>query len=330
MANRYVLRIDPVAVSHLGTISDFGIDSVGDATAVASWTPPTGATAIQPQRRLTGGGAWSDFGPPLAGDAVGVTYTGLVNGTSYDFRAVAFGGTSEATYSNIDTGTPETGYATPDILNNASFESGWDGFTNSGGSPPSGNVVRSTDQAYSGSYSVKASWTQNAGTDEGALCIYDVGSGLTTFNTRFWYYFTARPGTIGFKFVRYQDVGFNEMPGGLQLESGSNAWLWCIDPTASFADFGTGPEIGGWHWFEYEWDTVNKTVKFWHDGTQIGGSGTVGEITWSGLVAHYTGNYTPRNMDVFRIINGSPGYPTNSGSAYIDRIAVSSLGRIGP
>jgi len=104
-ARHYVMRIGDHT---LGTISDLAVSSVGDGTATLTWTAPANATSLQPQRRLTGSGSWTNIGNALSGSAETVQPSGLVNGNSYDFRVVASDGTN-VTYSNTATGTPSAG-----------------------------------------------------------------------------------------------------------------------------------------------------------------------------------------------------------------------------
>lgn len=88
----------------LGTISDLNANP-GDTEVILSWTAASGATAQQPQYKLSTSGTWLDFGSPLSGTAAGISVTGLTNDASYDFRIEATNGVS-TTFSNIETTIP--------------------------------------------------------------------------------------------------------------------------------------------------------------------------------------------------------------------------------
>src|SRR5262245_14764814 len=62
-------------------------------------------------------------------------------------------------------------FAKPDILDNASFETGWDGFTNGAGGTP--NATRDNTLGYAGSYSMMTSWTPNPNSEGGKQVFYD-------------------------------------------------------------------------------------------------------------------------------------------------------------
>jgi hypothetical protein len=218
--------------------------------------------------------------------------------------------------------TPVTGeYVTPNILVNASFETGYEGFlTGSATSPPSG-VGRTQDQAYMGTWSLYRSWT--SGGDVDSQCFYNIGS-QSHFWTRFWYYFTVLPNGAGFKVVRYQDSGFNHA-NGMQILSGK--WIWVGNTAENIAYTDTSPITGAWHSVEFEWNKTTKQIHMWQDGTaMLQGSSTDSGLSWSGATLTYTTEINPVQLDIIRVINAR----TNSGTAYFDRIAVSNAGRIGP
>src|ERR1051325_2933081 len=54
--------------------------------------------------------------------------------------------------------TVTNSFQTPDVLNNASFETDWNGFTDWSQTPPPTGVSRTNALAYSGSWSVVRTW----------------------------------------------------------------------------------------------------------------------------------------------------------------------------
>jgi hypothetical protein len=107
MRNR-ILRSEeePPPPLELGTITNLNA-TPGNTSVGLTWTPAANATSHLPQRRLTGGSTWTDHsGGALGGSASSATFTGLINGTSYEFRVAASDGTS-TTFSNIATASPQ-------------------------------------------------------------------------------------------------------------------------------------------------------------------------------------------------------------------------------
>jgi len=97
-----------VVLQALERIIDFVITDIQSQQTTVTWTAPSGATSQQPQYKQTSSGTWLDFGSALGGTAGGVTYTGLSNGISYDFRVQATDGNT-TTLSNEVTATPGSG-----------------------------------------------------------------------------------------------------------------------------------------------------------------------------------------------------------------------------
>lgn len=239
----------------------------------------------------------------------------------------------KATYTTSYVGISTTGsaggsYATPDILDNASFESGWDGFVNGSLVTPSGFVERSTDRGYTGATSLKFAWNNNV-IDQGAEVFYDIGASRAHVFARCWFYMaTAYPNGSGYKFFRYQDSSLGGI-SGIQILNGNFCWL---DQSSNIIYGGAPPSTDTWHSLEFEMDLTARELRMWVDG-----SARTWTTKWSDPSNHYTINgetlsfdasapvITPRYLDINRLINPT----TNSGAAYFDRVAVSTQ-RIGP
>jgi len=224
---------------------------------------------------------------------------------------------------------PPTGsFAAPDILREASFEAGFDGFLTGNGTAVTG-LTRTQSRAALGSWSLSQSWNRNTG-DVSAQAFYDLGANRTHVFVRVYFYHTAWPNGGGYKFVRLQDDGYNTT-SGIQVLNGRLTW---ITGNASYIAMaylsGPLPSVNAWHWIEFELNIVAKEVRVWVDGIAQSFSvyyQTRPDLTVSGTTLRY-GNATtavPRYLDLLRVINPT----TNAGSVYLDLIAVSTQ-RIGP
>lgn len=239
------------------------------------------------------------------------------------------------------------GFQTPDILNNASFESGWDGYSDWSGNPanpPSGNVVRDTTQAFAGAYAVKCVLPANAGSDTGAQCIIKTSTpGVDRLWTRKYFYFDAAiDGTL--KFDLQFDTGNSVQFAGLYCHAGNLAFNlfpeWAGFTVPHIVIGALAPLVGAWHWVEYDYwrngDTSNggdfPSVALWLDGTQI----TAGSLPSGGSWVNGRACASTRTSSakfgwhyLRSVLNGSPAN-TVAGNVWFDRVAISSLGRIGP
>ncbi len=224
---------------------------------------------------------------------------------------------------------------TPDLLNNASFEQGeggdgWSGFRDGANNPePSGNVSRSTEQSKDGSYSIKFAWDNNTA-DLGAQVFYNIGSRTHVWARTWFYIATAYPNGQGFKFFRVQDPGFNQICG-VQVLNGKFVF---VTPSGDISYVGNGvPSVNAWHSVEFEVDLANTTASVWVDGVAQSSGGIWydpnNHLSWNGTQLNYgvNGGMTAAGyLDITRIINPT----TNTGAAYFDRVAISTLGPIGP
>jgi hypothetical protein len=264
-------------------------------------------------------------------------------------------------------GGGSSGYATPDVLNNESFEGcSWHSFTNSAPpnppspSTPNGDgfsVNTSTDRAYQGACSAKVTFGANPDGDQAASLVYSFSNdtGYTIY-ARMYFYFTAIPNNLAHKWWRFQEAGFSPLGGTFitsSVDGGAVTWYdpdGCSGCTA--IDIGTGViPTGAWHSLEMEYDrslyaTLGNRVRFWYDGNVIIGTNSGSPNYGTGGAQAFWGNAsgTPSGSGPW-LYTGHAGTNikiaamdwddtfnqggTNSGSIYYDWIAVSSQ-RIGP
>ena len=229
-------------------------------------------------------------------------------------------------------------FATPDLLDNASFETGWDAFHNwSGGDPSStsaSTIVRSTEQAFNGTTSAKVA-IPSSGSEQGVQFNYTYGDRSSVF-LRFYYYATNFP-TSQLKWVRWQTAGFGEHPISLYTENSGQPAAISFESGTPFGNTnnfynGMGNMSGflnAWHYWEFEVDSSVARVRTWHDGvvqvpTPNGSSGNfvVGEYLHSG-----GGPMVGVGMITVAPTSNAP--TGNAFDIYFDRVALSTQ-RIGP
>jgi hypothetical protein len=247
------------------------------------------------------------------------------------------------------TGTPPS-YATPDVLNNASFDTDWEGFTdiNGPGHNPTG-VTRATDQAYSGTTSVKGTWSGDNGGSIGSFWKYSMPS---TYD-RLWarLYFRLSSGwditTIN-KFWLFREASGGNQFGGFELAGPVS--IQSHGQGLSFTSFNENSSKGvllvpaanittdTWHSLEVDnkrnGDTLPNAA-FWYDGVQItqpdGPDPGEANLIWSGGRLNFgpTRGHSGQ-IGMMQFLGTLNAGNTGSGSVWLDRIAISSVGRIGP
>jgi hypothetical protein len=246
-------------------------------------------------------------------------------------------------------GDAGSSFFTPDIVDNESFETGWGPFENwSGGVPPQ-NVTRDNTLAYAGSWSALRTWAPSS---------IDVGTQFANYWSpsdrvwvRFYFRLTNHVTTI-MKFSRlYGSVGFDTNLGGVALQRGSDifGWGWDQEDASIVATIGlTESQVidGQWHSLEYDyWRNGDPSgfpsAAFWFDGnpqfaelnghSTVSGWGAGNKSYWQNgrLYAgeRLTGTVKLGTIEWLATLNGGN---TTSGQCNLDRIAVSSIGRIGP
>lgn len=241
-----------------------------------------------------------------------------------------------------------TTYQTPDILNNASFETGWDGWTDWSGNVPPQNVSRDTTQAYSGSYSVVRTWTPNPSADTGSQFIYSY-TAVDRLWTRFYFRLTATISTY-FKFWRHYDPLFATNLGGLWIGADNNNGIiqagWDQEDGSILTPIGlTQAQVinGAWHSLEVDyWRNGDPSgwpsMAFWFDntpqslpdGTAVTFQGSGNSSYWSGGRLYAGQRVSSVKLGILEALATLNAGNTTTGQVNIDRVAFSSLGRIGP
>jgi hypothetical protein len=241
------------------------------------------------------------------------------------------------------------GFATPNILNNASFETGWDGFTSWTGITDPLYVPRDNTLAYDGSWSVVKTWTPNP-VDQGSQFLYHIGGpgmgGVDRVWERFYFRLTAPVSTV-MKFARFTQMDNTGNLGGFFIEQGTQiiSWGWDLENAAILTSIGlTEAQVidGNWHSLEVDyWRNGDPSgwpsVAFWFDGAPLSlpdgtpvhyqGSGNKAYWLSGRLQAGERGGSNPIGWQNF--LGTLNGGNTTTGQVNIDRIAISSVGRIG-
>jgi hypothetical protein len=233
----------------------------------------------------------------------------------------------------------------PNILNNASFETGWDGFTDWSGSGTPTGVSRdcSMGSPTAGTCSVRRSWTPSS-SDGGSQFIYHAPA-----SDRLWLRFDMKLTTVPttqMKFMRWYDPRFTTHVGGLYLDQGTLTFGTDEENGNIVTPIGvSGATLtdGKWHQIEMDyWRNGDPSgfpsAAFYVDGKQVSlpdgakvtYQGAGNSSFWKGGRL-YTGvrNSTVQlgYIEMLATLNGGN---STTGSVWIDRVAISSTGRIGP
>lgn len=318
---------------------------VYDTPTVSAISPASGSAAGGASVTITG----TKFDSAATVTIGGAAATSVVVVSTTSITCVTPSGTDGAqdvVVTNTDVSGTLTGgytystYATPNILNNASFEgASWSGFRNANNTgDPTGSVALSTDYAYDGSYALKFAWDHNAGDQAASVYYYFTGAGDNFM--RAYFYHTAYPNGPGYKFGPRFVNGQGKLCG-IQILDG---YLLLVvtypvgagTPHGAYIRMGAVPSLNAWHSIELECDYTNQQVRAWLDnvactpGTIISDPDNV--LSKSGNTVN-VGTYLgvgaliqPDRIDVCQTINPT----TNTGAAYFDYIALSTAGRIGP
>jgi hypothetical protein len=278
-----------------------------------------------------------------------VTFSNLkITGSGSNTLGFAASGLTGATSTTINV-TSGGGFATPNILNNASFEGDWGGFTDWSNGTPSGVALDNT-KGFNGTSSVLRSWTPNPNGDGGAQFLYHLSSaGFDRVWMRIYVRITApiaSPSVM--KFGRFYDTGFNTNLGGLGMADGNEIFTWGtgFENSSIATPIGLNQSQvvdGNWHSLEVDYwrngdPSGYPSAAFWFDGAQIGmPDGTPVKYAGSGNNSYWSGGrlYAGDRQNSLKL-----GYiemlatlnqgNTTSGQINMDRVAFSTAGRIGP
>ena len=247
-----------------------------------------------------------------------------------------------------------TGFAPADLLDNASFETDWNGFGDWSlhplPSPALGlfSITRSQDVAYDGAWSARSTFGPTT-FDNSVHLAFRFGDHLDTY-VRVYFYISGGVPNNHHKWIRFQTAGFNSVQGGLYLASSTGGVTWCdvgSRPNSNVdIPLGIGiPTFNTWHSIEVEYDRTawesahGPRVRFWYDGAPAVGTNPPGTAFWGddagapnvhgpwlyiGAAARAAFPSTILSIDdTYNAGN------TMSGAFYYDRIAISTQ-RIGP
>jgi hypothetical protein len=298
----------------------------------------------------SGGGTLSGITSVTTSTSGSATFSNLVitgNGTqTLQFTAPNLGA---ATSTPITVTTLSSGaFATPNILNNASFESGWDGFADWSGSTAPTGVSRSSALAYNGSWSVVRSWTPNPGGDATAHMMYDLRGSYDRVWVRFYFRATAPISTI-MKFCRFYDSGsFNTPLGGIFMGAGSLIFSAGTDAENESITTGIGLNQtqvldGNWHSLEIDYwrngdPSGYPSIAFWLDGNQVSMpdgpnvhfAGAGNYSYWQGGRLYSGQRASTTKLGAIEWVGTLNAGNITTGQVNLDMISISSLGRIGP
>jgi hypothetical protein len=269
--------------------------------------------------------------------------TGLSNGNSYNYhiRCEDSSGNANTNDYTISFGVSSGGYATPDILDGATFSAGnWEGFVSNNFGTPTG-VELTTEQAYDGTHSVKFEYIIGGTNDVGGQFSRPFGTYVDEVNVKIHFYITGIPDNTGWKFIRYRRQ-FGTILGGL-LVSGGRFRFAFEDLQASpiiGVDIGVPPLsdiLNEWHSIEVNYrrhgdPSGYPSAEFWFDGQHIGqpDGPALGTSYWqNGRLYAGTGVGSSNQLSLIQVLAEFNRNNHNPGEAYVDLISISSLGRIG-
>ena len=245
-------------------------------------------------------------------------------------------------------GSHDAGFVTPNILDNASFETGWSGFTNwtGVGDPTGDHLSRSTQCAHTGTYGLLRVWTPNPSAEDGTQLLFNYGA-----TDRVWMRFYLKGMvhiTTVMKFARFYNETFSTALGGFMMGEGDKIFAFGtdIENGAITTWFGlTEAEIMNDQWHSLEVDYWRNgdpsgfpSAAFWFDGHPISmPDGNDVHYFGAGNSMYWSGG---RLYSAERSYSGKLGYiewlatlntgNTTTGQICVDDISISTVGRIGP
>lgn len=235
-------------------------------------------------------------------------------------------------------GSPDS-FEPPNILANASFESGWDGFVNTSLEGTPAGVTRDCSLASRGNCSVRRTWVPNAG-DVGSQFLFGVGL-VDHIWVRFDFRLTA-PITTIMKFARFYDSSISTNFGGLFLRAGSDIVSFGTDQEnqSIVTPIGLSQSQvidGQWHSLEFEyWRNGDPSgfpsAAFWFDGSPVSKpDGPAGmKMFWRAGRLYAGARSTSERMSFMEWAGTLNGSNSTTGQVNIDNVAISTAGRIGP
>lgn len=317
------------------------------ANAVGTGTPNVVAALASGTGSLSG----TTTKAAVAGVA---TFTDLVYTGTGSFT-IQFTSSGLTSVTSTTVTTPNT-FFTPNILNNADFESGWSGFTTGSLTTPPGQgsySVLSLDNttAFSGTTSVKRTlpiMTSNP-TDDHPSMFYWRPGGVPIAVNRWWvrFYFKFSPAPASNMILKFQwnySDGANQNFRGFQISNNVIKWMWLENSSGVDTQLSTPLwNDGNWHYLEYDlfqngdtsYDGQDRpSVAIWYDGNLLAPADTPVNKYLNGRI-HMTAtriNSTARKLGMLElqgVLNGN-GFNSTASVLWFDRVAISTAGRIGP
>jgi hypothetical protein len=244
---------------------------------------------------------------------------------------------------------PNDTFQPPDILDNESFETGWGVFTDGGSGLPNG-LTRDDAMAHDGLFSVLRPFAPTPSAESAAALWIRWMGGHDRIWVRVHFRMTAHITSI-WKWSRLYDPGYGNGMGGLFAGQGRDILQWGWDAENQAITNWIGLEEddvldGEWHSIEYDyWRNGDPSgfpsVAFWFDGNPIGmPDGRDVRYPDAGNNAYWdngrlnAGERSPARDGVklgsVMWLNTLNVGNTATGECRLDRMAISSVGRIGP
>lgn len=247
--------------------------------------------------------------------------------------------------------SPSGDFLTADLVNDESFETGWHRWTSWSYGTPTG-VSRDSNRHYDGRFAIRKELPATT-RDIGSQFGYSFARNGAESQDRVWvrFYFFLDPLIDGgIKFVRFFDGGLNTQFSGLGIQGGFiNARF---DPEAGPPPAHVPNQVnivrlagqtGGWHSIEVDYwrngDRANSgndypSMAFWYDGKpithQIGA--LPNRMAWINGRLNVGQRANSRKLGFVELLGLINGRPANRvpGNIWVDKVSISSKGRIGP
>jgi hypothetical protein len=275
------------------------------------------------------------------------TYTGTAAGTAQTISATVNGA---AVTTALPTITVSAGFQAPNIINNYGFESGWGPFNDGGAGSVSGAVI-ATDYFYEGTHSAKYAFSPSGG-DSGASMYSEAQGAYDRLWVRVYMRLTARV-TTTWKFIRFYNPSISGGgKGGVWIDGGTGNGIICVgwdeEDQAIITTIGLTPAQvmdGNWHSLEVDFQRNGGAsgfpeASFWWDGnpqyaelnghSTVNYSGSGNKSNWVNGRINAGERASSDQIAVIEWMGTLNGGNSASGQCNLDRVGVSSLGRIGP
>ena len=247
----------------------------------------------------------------------------------------------------------DAGCGNATILDNASFETDWSGFTDwASNVPPTGSMLsRANDFAFDGQWSVRRSWVPNPNGDVGAQMMSPAIMADRVWVR--WHMRLTAPITSIWKYMRFADQNIGNF-GGIFMQSGADVlgFGWDLEDSSIVTTIGLGEASvadSQWHTLEVEYwrrgdPSGFPSAAFWWDGKPQSlpdgtpvtydcrtTTGTCNKSYWSGgrLYAGERQDSTS-TIGYANFLSTLNGGNTTTGQVNVDAVSIGTCGPIGP